>query len=352
VQPLETKIVGLRDWQGQIDWNVQVVVLDLAPSADDDATLQRLRHCDAPVIALVSSAADTDLARGADDFVLRPLDPAELSLRVRRLIRSTTANVTAPLRMYLAGPVRVQIGKQVPIDRHYRRRRAKALLVYLYLRRGRLVPKYEILADLWPDAEASDPGRVKHTVQVLRATLERAHPAYGSAYIIERDGAYTFNAEAERWTDIEEFEAQLAGAAHARTLDRVDEALERYRNALALRPQPFLAEFRYDDWAAADVARLQDLFLGALEGAAELESGHGAHDRAVDLLRRTVLEDPLRERTYSQLMRELWLAGRRVEALRTYTNLRETLARDLDIKPHARTTRLYEAIRRDQRSVA
>jgi len=352
VQPLETKSVRLQDWPGQVDRSLRIVVVDLALSQDHDATLQRLRSCGAPVVALLSSSADTDLARGADDIVLRPLDAKELSMRVQRLIHHTTSDAATPLRMYLAGPVRVQIGEETPIDSHYRRRRAKALLVYLYLRRGRLVSKYQIMADLWPEAETSDPGRVKHTIQVLRSTLDRAHRTYGSLYIIEQDGAYAFNGEAERWADVEEFETQLAGAAHARTLGRDDEALERYCNALALRPQMFLAEFRFDDWAAADVARLQDLFLCALDATAELEAGHGAHDRAVDHLRRAVLEDPLRERSYSQLMRELWLGGRRVEALRIYDNLRQTLARALDIKPHARTTRLYEAIRRDQRSAA
>ncbi len=110
----------------------------------------------------------------------------------------------------------------------------------------------------------------------------------------------------------------------------------------------FMTEFRYDDWAAPEIARLQELFLEALENAAQLESAQGAHDRAVDLLRRAVLEDPLREGSYMQLMQELWLGGRRVEALRMYQTLRETLARTLDVEPQVRATRLYEAIRRDE----
>lgn len=349
VEPLEAEVFGIQDWPEQLDTTVDVVIVDLASSGTHDGLVERLRTCDAPLIALLSSPADTDLARSADDFVLRPLDPDELAVRVQRLLRQGGPSVSAPLRMYLAGTVRVQIGEETLIDRHYRRRRAKALMIYLYLKRGRLVPKYQLLGDLWPEAEAADPGRVKHTVQVLRSTLDRAHRGSGWSYIVEQDGAYTFNSDAERWTDLEEFESQLAGAAHARALGRVDEALERYRNALALRRQMFLAEFRYDDWAAPDIARLQELFLGALEVAADLESAQGAHDRAVDLLRRSVLEDPLREGSYSQLMRELWLGGRRFEALRVYNNLRETLARALDIAPQARTTRLYEAIRRDER---
>ncbi len=137
--------------------------------------------------------------------------------------------------MYLAGSVRVQVGEKVVIDAHHTRRRAKALLVYLYLKRGRLVSKNQILADLWPDAEAADPGRVKHTVQVLRSTLEGARPAAGWSYILELDGACSFNIEAQRWTDLEEFESELASAAHFRALNQVDDTLEHYRRGLALR---------------------------------------------------------------------------------------------------------------------
>jgi len=86
------------------------------------------------VIAVLSSAADTQLARAAADFVLRPLDLDELAVCVQRLIRLSGPSGTAPFRMYLAGTLRVQIGEAPLIDRQYRRRRAKALLVYLYLR--------------------------------------------------------------------------------------------------------------------------------------------------------------------------------------------------------------------------
>jgi DNA-binding SARP family transcriptional activator len=352
VEPLEAQLFGLQNWPEQLDTTVKVVVVDLASGGDGEGILRRLRTCDVPLIAILSSAAHTELARAADDFVLRPLDPDELAVRIQRLIRHTGPSGTAPLRMYLAGTARVQIGEAILIDRQYRRRRAKALLVYLYLRRGHPISKHEIMADLWPEAEPSEIGRIKHTVQVLRSTLDRTNRSRDWSYIVEQDSAYSFNSDAERWTDLEEFESQLAGAAHARALGKDDQALERYRNALALRRQMFLAEFRYDDWAATDVARLQDLFVDALDAAAELEGGQGAHDRAIDLLRRAVLEDPLRERSYSQLMREHWLSGRRTEALRVYNNLREALARSLDIEPRAGTTRLYEAIRRDDRSAA
>jgi DNA-binding SARP family transcriptional activator len=90
------------------------------------------------------------------------------------------------------------------------------------------------------------------------------------------------------------------------------------------------------------------LDLEALEESARLEASEGAYARAIQLLRAAVLEDPLHESSHVELMRCLWLDGRRTEALRVYRRLREVLASRLDVEPLAQTTRLYEAIRRDQ----
>ena len=252
------------------------------------------------------------------------------------------------LTIRLFEPLRVQLGDRPPIDEFYPRRKAKALFVYLYLNRGRQISKYELLADLWPEAEHADPGRVKHTVLVLRAALEGQRPAAGWRVILERGGSYTFNIAAPRYCDVEDFEAHLVAAQRARHAGDTQLALQHYRRCIELHSGAFLAEFRYDDWAAVEIARQQELFLQALEQAARLEGADGNYSRAIDLLRRATLEDPLHESSYSELMRYLWLEGRRTEALRTYQRLREVLARRLEVEPQAQTTRLYEAIRRDQ----
>jgi DNA-binding SARP family transcriptional activator len=88
--------------------------------------------------------------------------------------------------------------------------------------------------------------------------------------------------------------------------------------------------------------------LQALEESARLEGSQGNYARAIDLLRQAILEDPLHESSYVELMRYLWLEGKRTEALRTYHRLRDVLARRLEVEPQTQTTRLYEAIRRDE----
>jgi LuxR family transcriptional regulator, maltose regulon positive regulatory protein len=252
------------------------------------------------------------------------------------------------LRIYLFEPLRVHIAERTPIDEHFPRRKAKALFVYLYLNRGRQVSKYELLADLWAGAEHADPGRVKHTVQVLRATLEGPRPADGWRIIQERGGFYFFNAAEERYCDSEDFEDHLRMARQAARDGDIGRSREHYRQAIDLHRGGFLTEFRYEDWAAAEIARMHEQFLAALEESARIEAAEGAYVRAIELLRTALLEDPLHESSYVEMMRCLWLDGRRTEALRVYHRLRDVLARRLEVAPQTQTTRLYESIRRDQ----
>ena len=102
-------------------------------------------------------------------------------------------------------------------------------------------------------------------------------------------------------------------------------ALQHYRRCIELHTGEFVAEFRYDDWAAVEIARQHELFLQALEEGARLEVSKGNYAHAIELLRRAIQEDALHESSYVELMRCLWLDGRRTEALRVYQRLRDVL---------------------------
>jgi LuxR family maltose regulon positive regulatory protein len=251
------------------------------------------------------------------------------------------------LRIYLFEPMYIQLDNRPALDENYPRRKAKALFVYLYLNRGRWISKYQLLADLWPESEHADPGRVKHTVQILRSALEGPRGADGWQVILERGGFYGFNPAAERYSDVEDFEEKLAVARRSMSDGELDAARGHFAQALALRRGPFLAEFRYDDWAAVEIARQHDLYLQALEDSAKLEGSVGNYAAAIELSRCAIREDPLHENSYVELMRALWLSGRRTDALREYHHLRDLLAKRLEVEPQAQTTQLYDAIRRD-----
>jgi DNA-binding SARP family transcriptional activator len=255
------------------------------------------------------------------------------------------------LQLYLFGPVRAYVGGEVAIDEHFPRRKAKALLVLLYLERDRYIAKDELLEALWPklDEPPADSGRLKQTVLVLRRALEGQRSRQtGWRYILERDGSYYFNTRVPYRTDLEDFEQELTLAYSDRRHADAEGALEHFHRAFGLYRAELLPEFVYEDWAASEIARVRERYLLALEDAAQLHGARAEPGRAVELLRRATQADPLRESSTLQLMEWLWRKGDQAEAILAYVRLRDLLAKRLQLEPDPAVTALYETIRRDR----
>jgi predicted ATPase/class 3 adenylate cyclase len=97
-------------------------------------------------------------------------------------------------------------------------------------------------------------------------------------------------------------------------------------------------------WARAEVARLDALRLGALEGwlAARLDLGESS-SVAADA-ERLVDQHPYRERIWELLMLAQYRAGQQIEALRTFQRVRSTLGDELGIEPGPALVQLERAI--------
>ena len=80
--------------------------------------------------------------------------------------------------------------------------------------------------------------------------------------------------------------------------------------ALALWRGPALAEFRYEDFARDEIARLDGLRLVALETRLEAELALGRHAEAIPEIEALVREYPLRETLRRLLMLALYRAGK------------------------------------------
>jgi DNA-binding SARP family transcriptional activator len=243
------------------------------------------------------------------------------------------------LRLELFGELRVFVDDREVIGPLTPRQKPKALLAYLYLRRGRFVPRDELLSVLWPEADAPGPGRLKQTALVLRRLL---HPA--EAYILQRSGAYAFNTCLEHTSDLETFERELL---LARTEGGV-EAGAHYLTAFAVRRADLLTELRYETWANDAANRNRLMFLEALDEAARYFLQQGNIQHAIGASQRAVGEDPLRESSVLLLMQALERADRALDAIRAYDELRQGLARTFEVAPGAQLTRLYERLRTER----
>jgi len=81
--------------QALVDWNIDLIVLDLMLPGEDGLTLCRnLRAKSAmPVIMLTAMGEETDriigLEMGADDYLAKPFNPRELLARIKAVLRRT-----------------------------------------------------------------------------------------------------------------------------------------------------------------------------------------------------------------------------------------------------------------------
>jgi hypothetical protein len=124
------------------------------------------------------------------------------------------------------------------------------------------------------------------------------------------------------------------------------DASERLREALALWRGPALADFAYESFAQAPIARLEEIRLAALELRIESDLALGRHHALVGELESLVAEQPLRERLREYLMTALYRCGRQAEALDAYQDARRALVDELGIEPGTALQELERAILR------
>ena len=95
---------------------------------------------------------------------------------------------------------------------------------------------------------------------------------------------------------------------------------------------------------AADVTRLGELRLVALETRNEAMLATGRHTELMPELQQLVISHPLHERFHAQLMVALYRAGRQVDALRAAANARRLLVEEVGVEPGAELVALEQQI--------
>jgi DNA-binding SARP family transcriptional activator/class 3 adenylate cyclase len=239
----------------------------------------------------------------------------------------------------MLGPFEVRIGGSPPVPLGGMRQRA--LLALLTLHAGEVVSTDRLIDQLWG---AKPPPTALHTVQVfvsrLRGVLGPAADCLvtrGPGYVLEVDADGIDAARCERlYTS---GRAAIATGDHSRAEDLLREALALWRGVP-------LAEFTYEAFAQAAIARLEELRLSIREELIEAELALGRHEQLVPELESFVREQPLRERPRGQLMLALYRCGRQAEALEDFRLARQTLIDELGVEPGLALRELNEAILR------
>jgi len=230
------------------------------------------------------------------------------------------------------GPVRVTTanGGQALI----RHRRERAVLACLATRPRRLVLRDQLAEEIWGRGV---PVAAQTTVRSYVARLRRElAPVAGSGEVAEvvatRDGGYLLDV-ADEHVDWLRFSRDVQSGAALLSTGQVAAARDAARRALDAWQGPPFVDLPGSPRAQELVARLDQLRLRALEVEGEAMLLAGEHQQLVPRLAGLVVEHPLEERFWEQLVRALLRCGRRAEALAMYGQAQETLEAELGVGP-------------------
>ena len=221
----------------------------------------------------------------------------------------------------------------------------RGLLAVLALQAGRVVPTEQLIDALWGE---DPPAAVRNGLQGLASKLRRT---LGSAELVAMRGdGYALDLPAEA-IDVHRYEQLVAEGRTAAAAGDLEGAVDLLTQADGLwRGEP-LADFAYDDFAVAPIARLSELRVAAIEERLDLELQLGRHLGAVVQLEQLVAAHPLRERLRGLLMIALYRAGRQADALRVFQEGRHLLGEELGLEPGHELRRLEAAILAQDRSL-
>ena len=226
------------------------------------------------------------------------------------------------------------------------RRKAITALKILVTRRGRPVSNDFLIEALWPEA---DPKAAQTGLQViihsLRRSLETPGNGSGTEQHIQTEGnSYCFNTRSSYRLDVDEFLERLQRARRLELRGELEAALRSYRDAAQLYAGDFLEDEPYSDWCSAERETLRETHFSALKTIARLLLDRGDLEGSIHYHRQALAVDNVREETHRELMRTLWQAGRRDEALRQYLACRSALERELGVSPLPETEKLYRSV--------
>ena len=217
--------------------------------------------------------------------------------------------------------------------------KARSLIKLLALSPGHSLHREQIIDLLWP--ELSPEAGLNNFHQVLlvaRRTLATILPAANPTDTLNlRRQMLSLAPPVNVRIDVEAFEQALASMPPKPGPDVLYHVIEMYGGDL-------LPEDRYEEWTRDRREYLHEQYVSLLLQLAGIHESRREANLAIDVLRRVVSIEPLREEAHASLMRVYALSDRRQQAIRQYERLRDTLERELDAPPDPIVTELHAAI--------
>jgi DNA-binding SARP family transcriptional activator len=222
----------------------------------------------------------------------------------------------------ILGPLEVRAGEQ---DVTCTSAKQRLLLGVLLLNANEVVSRDRLVDLLWGDRPPETTKALQMHVSGLRKVLE-------PGVLVTRQPGYELHISRSD-VDLYRFEAAVDEGRAALAAGRPRDARRTLQDALALWRGPPLADLTFEECLQADIARLEELRLTALEARFDADLALGHHADVIGEVEALASAHPTRERLRAQLMLALYRSGRQAEALEVYSQTRRTLVDELGIEP-------------------
>ena len=189
-----------------------VVVLDIMlPDMSGLEVMRRLRErSNTPIILLTARDHDEDKVRGlelgADDYIVKPFNPQELTARTRAVMRRAVREANGE-SVVVAGDVEIDLDKRLvtkagePVSLT---RTEWMLLQHLASNAGRVMLNTELLSKVWGPEYIDDLQYLRVWISRLRSKLETDHTQpsviktlQGIGYLLDFEGRLSEDTSAE-----------------------------------------------------------------------------------------------------------------------------------------------------------
>ncbi|WP_410658305.1 AfsR/SARP family transcriptional regulator [Amycolatopsis sp. lyj-112] len=257
-----------------------------------------------------------------------------------------TANVAA-VRARVLGPIELHSGGA---DRAPTTPKLLQLLAMLLIRPGKTVHIDSLVHELWNDVPPRSVRRTLHTyVHHLRRHLD-PDGTDESGMLVTSPPGYRLDID-PAVVDVSEFHRlHRLGRDLLSEHDHAVAALA-FRTALDLWSGPPLANVHCGPTLAAYTVYLLEQRRNARDLWIDAEISAGKHREMLGVLRSLTTANPLDETLHAQLIRALWLSGRRSDAATAYLWLRARLDDELGVEPCAELQELHRELLSERHSI-
>jgi DNA-binding SARP family transcriptional activator len=264
--------------------------------------------------------------------VRRPFEPAPPVIAVQ-----SPPAARQKLALSLLGPFEARVADRAVTN--WPGRKARLLLAYLALEKGRMVPKDVLIELFWPGARA-DRGANNLSIAIYQIrTCLAAISREASEAITVRQGLYGIELDGVG-VDLWDLHAHLDQARRALERDERQAVRAHLKDAVALCRGELLASDPYEEWTAEPRRRFNAAWHQALAWLATEASTQRDWPSVVDYAGQVLGRDACDEGAHRMIVHAHLMMGNRSLALQQYRACVEVLRRELGVHPSPETLKL------------